>query len=154
MKRASILLVLPFVIITAMVNKVQGQTIGQKKIISIKDNRKYGVSYFDTTTVGHKINEVIVERCLALKSDYPNAKKDTTDSYEMHFFKLLENKIYNYPASYAGEENFDTAEYFWLDDTTVSITLINSITNQRQKFKLVQTFCKGCSAGLIIDTDK
>jgi hypothetical protein len=131
-------------------NNVQSQ-IGEKKVISITDARKYGVEYFDTTTVSHKINEVQVNISLGLKSYYPNATKDTTDVYNMHFFKIFENKIKNYHASYAGNENFDKVEYIWLNDTTVTITLINSLTKENKSFKLVQTFCKGCSAGLILD---
>ncbi len=48
------------------------------------------------------------------------------------------------------KENYDQASYQWQNDTIVAVTLVNSSTKQSSKtLKLVQTFCKGCSAGIM-----
>jgi len=60
----------------------------------------------------------------------------------------------NYNVMYGGDEGFDKASYKWLNDTVVSVTLLNTITKQKQNLKLVQTFQEGTSAGLITDDMK
>ena len=149
MKKQFQFFVLTIAIAFAFVQTALSQFNEREKVISVNDIRRLGVSHYDTSTTGHILGEITVDRSLSLKHKYSDAKKDTNDVYQVHFFKMYENKLRNYQVSYHGDEEFDKASYKWLNDTIVSVTLINSTTNKSRNLKLVQTFCKGCSAGLM-----
>ncbi len=158
MKKQFKLSVLVSITILIFVCNVQSQTNEQTKSILVNDFHNLGVYYDDTSTVNHKLGEVKIDKSLPFRKKSSSLKKDlhtndTTNSYQIHFFKMYENKLRNYEVSYIGNDEFDKAIYKWLNDTTVNVILINSNTNKRKSFKLGQTFCKGCSASLAIDAN-
>ncbi len=81
--------------LSAMTTFAFAQTEKQTQTVTIKDIRKNGINHYDTSTVGRKLNEVSVDRTLALPQMTANAKSDITESYQIHFFKMLEGKLRN-----------------------------------------------------------
>ena len=137
-------------ILMAMTTFAFAQTDKQIHTVSINDIRKHGTNHYDTSTAGRKLNEVSVDRTLYSKPKTADAKGDLTESYQIHFFKMYEGKLRNYQLGFDTKENYDQASYQWQNDTIVAVTLVNSSTKQSSKtLKLVQTFCKGCSAGIM-----
>ena len=135
-----------FLIIISGINSA----VAQDKMIAVNDIRKAGVTKHDhdTATSGRFAREVLVNRSLSVKPEYfqEKGKKDTIDTYQIHFFKMYENKLMNYDFSYSDDVSFDKASYRWLNDTVVSITLINSETRENRNLQLVQA---GNSAGIM-----
>lgn len=120
---------------------VCGQTKQQimlEKIVDIADVRSKGLNYHNTATENRVADEVFVERCLSLKPAWSESARDTLEKYTIHFYKNQESKLKNYQFSYLGEEIFDKASYSWLNDTTVSVNLINSETKKYQNMTLVK----------------
>jgi len=154
MKKLFLLLALTVATICAFVMSAQSQNKEQEKTISINDIRHLGISGYDSSTTDRVVGEVSVNRTLTLKPKWSEAKKDTMDTYDVHFFKMFENKLRNYSLMYSEDGDFDKASYKWLNDTIVSVTLLNSSTKQNRTLKLVQTFKKGSSAGLMTDNIK
>ena len=143
MKKQILLCVLTLANIFAFVNFAQSQTNGQEKKISINDISKTKETSGEYPTVGRKVGDVVVDKRTEANVAY--------DNYTLHFFKMFENKLRNYEAEYNGNEKFTNASYKWLDDTIVAITLVNPTTNKTRTIKLVQTFKKGTSAGMIVN---
>ena len=143
MKKQILLFVLISVNIFTFINSAQSQTNGQEKKIAINDISKTKESNDDYPTAGRKLGEVVVDKRAEAGVAY--------DSYTMHFFKMFENKLKNYEVIYTGSEKFTNVSYKWLNDTIVAVTLINPITNTNKTFKLVQTFKKRTSAGVVVN---
>ena len=133
----------------SLVLNANAQTAGQEKTISINDIRKSGVSHHDTSTASHNLSEVKVDKSLSVNPKYLNAEKDTSDAYHIHFFKMFEGKLKNYQITFVSDDNFNKATYSWVNDTIVSVTLINSTTNKSKNLKLSQTFGNGSSAAIL-----
>jgi len=112
------------------------------KTISINDLRKEGVLIKDTSTSGHKVGEVTVQRHFGLVAmeDFfnENGKKDTVDMYTIHFFKVYQNNLRNYPMQLPANDDYDKASYKWLNDTTVFVTMMNSTTKQKGTVQVMQ----------------
>jgi hypothetical protein len=121
----------------------------QEKTIPINDLRSKGIMNFDTATAGHVSGELIVNREMSLRNFKNELGKDTVSEYRIRFFKPFDNYLRNYFMSWVTDEDFNNVNYKWMTDSTVDVTLINSITNKRRNLKLYQPKCKGCSAGLL-----
>jgi hypothetical protein len=139
-----------FIIISAI-----NSAVAQDKMIAVNDIRKAGITKHDhdTATAGHSAGDVLVNRSLSVKPEYfkEKDKKDTLDTYQIHFFKMYENKLMNYGFSYSDDASFDMVSYHWLNDTIVSITLINSGTKENRSLQLVQS---GNTAGIMKESLK
>lgn len=107
----------------------------ESKIVKpVNDIRHLGIHEADTATVGYQLNDIFANRILCLNSrkrfaDDENAKneKDTVSGYEIHFLKLLRDKLHNYTSTVLSSEDYDKMSYLWTSDTTVTVELINSV---------------------------
>ena len=130
----------------ALMSVLKMATAQTENTISINDMRKLGFAKYDSSTVGRKSGDVYVHRVFTLNTE---SKTDTVNAYVIHFLRPLENKLKNYQMTLQIDDDYSNAGYSWVSDSIVSVTLVNPITNNKQNVKLVQTSCKGCSAGIL-----
>ncbi len=152
MKDLSLFFGFTFLLLSFSVFETSAQSLGQTDTIQISDIRDQGVAVYDTSTAGHEVNEVSVDRCLKENSSSMPMNYYGAEAYQIHFFKMFEGKLRNYQMSLICDVDFDKAAYEWLDDITVSVTLFNSTTGFRKNIKLVQTFSKSSSAGVVTES--
>lgn len=67
-------------------------------------------------------------------------------SYSIMYYQNEEGKLRAHKFWYGTEDDFDKVAYEWVNDTTVSVKLINSSTKKEKKFKL---FGYGSSSGIL-----
>jgi len=103
-----------------------------EKTIPVNDLRKTEIAPWDTSTAGHQLGDLIVNRVLHV-GDGINSPKDTSEIYDIHFFKIYENRLRNYTFGFGVKGDYDNAMYKWLTDSIVSVTLVNSTNNKRSK---------------------
>src|ERR1017187_9869256 len=121
--------ILTFIILTLGIHFSFAQE--NKKVVPINDLRKWGVlSVCEMPTNDRKDGDVAVDKILIVTNW--KYKKDTIEGYEVHFYKMYENKIKDYTMGYYHEESFDKALYHWENDTIVSVTLVNTFTNKKK----------------------
>jgi len=120
-----------------------------ENVVFVSDIRKQGIAQYDTSILGRKSNDVFIERTFVSNARHKHLRNDSAESYRIHFYKEFDNKLRNYFINFDSEDAFDKASYKWLNDTIVSITLINSVTDQRKNFRMFQRLCENCTAGLM-----
>lgn len=69
-------------------------------------------------------------------------------SYEIIYFHNYSGKLQDYRALYVVPETYDNAQYNWENDTSVTVTLVNSETQNKYTLHL---FGNGSSSGMRID---
>jgi hypothetical protein len=119
---------IPALLLFIVVN-IKAQTSSNENIIPIKDLRSEGLEKRDTSTAGHKLNDVAIIRTRFIESSH----KDTLDKYEVYLYKLLDGRLWKYQMGYSTVGEFDKASYNWQTDSVVKITLINSASPMTNK---------------------
>ena len=109
--------------------------------IPIYDFRYVGIMQIDTSTKGFKEGDVTV----VLTYRGQGKIKDSTEEYLVQFYKKYNNSLMSYMGSINKHEDYDKANYLWINDTTVAINLINSTTKNIKTIFLIQ---KGRGAGI------
>ncbi len=114
--------------------------------IDIHDMRALGFNYsIDTATTGHYLGEVIINRVTG-QGDGVNARHDSLDLYNVHFFKNYQGHLKNYLLLISDTTSYNQASYKWVTDSIVSVQLLNSKTKKQTKpIRLVQM---GATAGI------
>jgi len=103
-----------------------------EKLISIKDDRHLALYEWDTTTAGKKQGELYVSKIRwvsGAKSFHP----DTIIATSYQVYILVDKKLFRYEAIEEHEIEADQIAYTWVNDSTLTITLINSKVNARYK---------------------
>ena len=106
--------------------------------ITIREVRNPGTEIKDTSTVGFTSGQLTIDHFRKLNSGYSEIKSDSVHLYQIHFYKMYQNKLTNYQFGYSGEMYFDKARYYWINETIVSVTLYNSNTEISKSIKLEQ----------------
>ena len=64
------------------------------------------------------------------------AMGDSEKAYQVVYYQTENNAVNRHGAMWGSKEKYDSAAYQWLDDTTVSIRLINSANKKVEAFKV------------------
>jgi len=119
--------------------------MAQEKTIAIKDMRNATTPPVDTATMGYKPGDSYINRVSKL------------NSYWVHFIKPFEGKLKNYQTAIETKKDYDKATYKWLNDSIVSLTFINSVTQNKKSLKLKTShgWCCGMDVieGILVDED-
>ena len=99
-------------------------TKGKITIVDIKE----GIDP-EITTVTHKPLEVQVYRLL-LKEGDSILGKSAQQIYSVRYFKTENDTLTGYKAWLVNDDNYDKANYSWLNDSTVSLRLYNKATKK------------------------
>ena len=104
--------------------------------IKIKDCRQTGET--DTLTTAHKDRDIVVNRVL----------KGVTNknSYNINVYRTDKNHLYHHITYIVYDANYDVAKYKWLNDSIISVNVINSVTSKSQTMKML---CKGKLTGAL-----
>jgi hypothetical protein len=107
-------------------------------IIEVKDNRKLGLSTTSCNSPanGQKPGDVEVEKTLV--KNHEKGKHDTLECYKVHFYKIFGDQLKNYEITLMWKGEYGQASYYWINDTSVSVTMVNSKTNKIRMMTLSQ----------------
>jgi hypothetical protein len=70
------------------------------------------------------------------------------NAYTVRYYQKENDTLKSHTATYAAVDDFDKAAYSWLNDTSVSIRLYNTVSNKEKKFKV---FGYGGMSGMEVD---
>lgn len=100
--------------------------------ISIKDDRNLALYEWDTTTAGKKQGGLYVSK-IRWVSGVTSFHPDTITATSYQVYILVDKKLFRYEAIEEHEIETDQIAYIWVNDSTLTITLINSKVNARSK---------------------
>ena len=98
----------------------------QESIVVVKDERGNPDYNPDTLTVNKKEGDIQIDRVF-IRDAYT---KEIVNVYEISFFKTHEGKLKFFDISLVESTNFDRASYSWKNDSTVSMMLFGTQSNQ------------------------
>jgi|GEM_PF-2121340 len=149
-------LIIVLVLLTTAIIVCLGQAFNRQvndieKYISIADKRSTDIVKIDTSTIGHMLGDVYVERTKLLRSNFETTNDTNASTYFIHFYKLYLNRTTCYSTIHNDSESFDKASYKWLNDTVVAVRLFNSMSGADTKYKLTYSSKSCCSAGMLFN---
>ncbi len=104
--------------------------------IKIRDCRKTGET--DTLTTAHKDRDVLVNRVLK--------RVTNKNAYNINVYRTEKNHLYRHVTYIVSDATYDVARYTWLNDSVISVNVINSVTSKSQSMKML---CKGKLTGAL-----
>lgn len=128
----------PFVLLIIFIAMTVAAFQEGERTILITDIRDRGGDDFDTTTLNYSPGEVKINRVLNKVTKYYTDGKPVLGRYAIHFYKLYEGRLVNYPYDFVTDENYENASYKWLNDTVISITFIKPEPKNNKNIRLVQ----------------
>ena len=107
----------------------------QENIITVQDYRNQEQPVVDLES--HKSGDVEIHRTFLM-----------SEGYDLIYYHNFSGELQDYHAFYGSTDNYNKASYNWKDDTTVTIKLINSETEQEYTLEL---FGNGNTSGMKIE---
>ena len=93
---------------------------GEIYILDVRNSKEHGENL-----VSHKKYDVEVYRTLFMGN-----------AYTVRYYQIENDTLKSHTAIYGAGDDFDKAAYSWLNDTSVSIRLYNTLSNKEEKFKV------------------
>jgi hypothetical protein len=103
---------------------------GRETIVEIKDERSKTNYSPDTTATDKKDGDIFIDRLLMRDSE----SHQNNNVYEVSFFKMHEGHLKYFDIGLVESMAYDRASYSWKNDTTVTMMLFSTQSNQ---FKIV-----------------
>ena len=94
--------------------------------IPVVDNRNSNAA--KNVTVSHKDKDVAISR-----EKIPGVKSKT---YWINMYRMENGELRMYPFGTSANGDFDKAIYRWINDTTITLKLINSSDNKSESFRM------------------
>jgi hypothetical protein len=105
---------------------------GEINILDVRKSKEPGENL-----VSHKPYDIEVYRTFFMGN-----------AYTVRYYQKENDTLKSHTAIYGAKDDFDKAAYSWLNDTSVSIKLYNTVSNKEEKFEV---FGYGGMSGMEVD---